>query len=514
MNRQTAETVTAPAYSASSMAKAMEEAHTRLCLVAVELIAEHFIWKTPEARELIEALPPLRDTRLDSILTAIRQGAAHPADCKLEYAAYLAKILVESQRIRDFELRRNRIDAYQRRFREYSLINQLAAAWQDQERDTFAATLDRLCQCANEAEGPDPAELFRTQVANAPDVPEPLFPHGPAPGGFGLIIGADGVGKGWLTLDLMLGCVLARPLNVPVFQRVGAPLRVLYLCYEDDPRVLRWRLDRVCECAGISPQAWRDAEQDGRLHFAVDLLPLFVQGSHGAPAPSPTFHALAKTLKKQAIDLCIIDPLAAAAVLQSENDNSALNAVAVALRELARDTGSALLLTHHTSKANRDEAGHHASRGGSALTGAARWVLRLIQQPGDRNRLTAGIPKNSYGPGLAGITLQRLDQGVLRELSETALNQHSASLVERVVRFVTENPDMEINPNAIPCKASQGAKALIAYLDTSPAAAARAVEKALESEQLQVEERHRPNSRKRFSVLIPWQDNNAEEIPF
>ena len=287
-------------------------------------------------------------------------------------------------------------------------------------------------------------------------------------------------------------------------------MRVLYLCYEDDPGTAlaaRPRLRVRGEDAGLARR-----QQDGAPFRRGPAAPACV-GSHAHPRPVQPFTP-SQTLKKQAIDLCIIDPRAAAAVLQSENDNSALNAVAVALRELARDTGSALLLTHHTSKANRDEAGHHASRGGSALTGAARWVLRLIQQPGDRNRLTAGIPKNSYGPGLAGITLQRLDQGVLRELSETALNQHSASLVERVVRFVTENPDMEINPNAIPCKASQGAKALIAYLDTSPAAAARAVEKALESEQLQVEERHRPNSRKRFSVLIPWQDNNAEEIPF
>ena len=86
------------------------------------------------------------------------------------------------------------------------LINQLAAAWQD-GRDTFAATLDRLCQCANKRRDGS-AELFRTQVANAPDVPEPLFPMDPLPADSD-IIGADGVGKGWHRPHA--GCVLAGP---------------------------------------------------------------------------------------------------------------------------------------------------------------------------------------------------------------------------------------------------------------------------------------------------------------
>ncbi len=508
MNKATSSGTNTSAFSASSMAAAMDEAHTRLCLVAVELIAEHFIRQAPEARDLIETLPPLRDRRLDSILGDIRKGAEHPADCGLEHSTYLAKLLVEARHIHDFGIRRDRITTYRHLHDEYTLINRLAAAWVDKNRDSFLEAHEALHRYINEADHPDDMELSRAQVADAPSVPEALFTHGPAPGGFGLLVGADGVGKGWLTLDLLLGCVLARPMNLCSFERAGEPLRALYLSYEDDARVLRWRLDRVCECAGVDSQAWRDAEHDGRLHFAADLEPLFLQGSHGVPAPTKTFHALAGTLKKQGADLCIIDPLAAAAVLQSENDNSALNA---ALRELARDTGCAILLTHHTSKASREDAGHHASRGGSALTGAARWVLRLIQNSGDRTRLIAGIPKNSYGRGLSGIVLQRLDQGVLREVTGAASSEDQDALADAVVRFVQENPDIEINPKAVPRNCSPGAKALIAHLGAAPRAVAEAVEQALKQERLQLEERRRSSNNTPYVILTPLPD---DELPF
>lgn len=499
---------------AQPMAVVMEEAHARLCQVAVELIAEHFIWKTPEARALLESLPPLNDSRLDRILTHIRKGAAHPCDCGTDLSAYLAEILVSSRKIRDFDTRRERIDGYRRLSGEYALLNRLAGAWQGGDREAFETAFEEFQRHLAGTGAQDRSRLLRAQVADAPAVPEPLFNHGPAPGGFGLIVGADGVGKGWLTLDLLLGCALARVMNIPTFRRAGPPLRVLYLCYEDDPRVLRWRLDRVCESAGVDPDAWRDAEHRDGLRFAADLEPLFIQGGHGAPQPTDTFRALSRTLKAEPADLCIIDPLAAAALVQSENDNSALNAVAVTLRDLARDAGCAILLTHHTSKANRDAADHHASRGGSALTGAARWVLRLIQDGNDRTRLTAGIPKNSYGRSLGEITLQRLDQGVLRELSGAYLGKEKDALVEGVIQFVNENPDIEINPKAVCRNNSPGAKALIARLNAPPRMVSEAVEWALDTERLQLETRRRPNSRNTFQVLVPWKEDDPEFVPF
>lgn len=500
--------------SENAMARAMEDAHTRLCLVTTELITEHFIWKTPEARALLDRVPRLNDPRLDSIVASIRGGAVLPGDCNLEHTAYLAELLNSAVRIRDFDARREHIERYRQRAEEYALLNRVAAAWESNNRELFETVFEEFQRCVNAERRSNGDGFPWAAVGEAPAVPEPLFQYGPAPGGFGLIVGADGVGKGWLTLDIMLGCALARPMNVPTFACRGLPLRVRYLCYEDEPRVLRWRLDRVCEAAGIDAAAWRDAEAAGTLRIAADLAPLFVQGAHDAPRPTDMFRSLAKSLERDPADLCIIDPLAAATVLQSENDNSALNAVAVSLRDLARNTGCAVLLTHHTSKANRDAADHHASRGGSALTGAARWVLRLIQHGGDRSRLVAGIPKNSYGRGLGEITLERLDKGVLRELNGTYLGKQKEALVEGVVRFVNENPEIEINPKAVRRNCSPGAKALITYLDTSPKAASEAVERALDEERVQLGQRLRSGSRRAYQVLEPWQEDSEEEIPF
>ena len=487
---------------------------TRACQVTTELITEYFIWKTPEARELLDTVPKLNDKRIDSIVNSIRQGARIPTDCGMEHVSYLAHILVQARQLRDFDAVRDCIDQYRNLCREYSLLNRLNAAWLDGNFQEVKAALDRFREHADRREDGARKGLAWANVADAAAAPEPLFQYGLPPGGFGLIIGSDGVGKGWLTLDLLLGCVLARPMNVPVFRRDGPPLRALYLCYEDDPRILRWRLDRICECAGVSPEAWRFAEREGALRFAAEPAPLFVQGARGVPLPTDAFHDLAASLKKTPADLCIIDPLAAAVLVQSENDNSALNAIAVTLRALARDTGCAILLTHHTSKAGRDLEDHNAARGGSALTGAARWVLRLFRSGASGSELTAAIPKNSYGVGLRNITLHRLDNGVLQQGAGDASGKESEALIEAVVRFVDENPEIEINPKAVRNKGSEGARRLIEALGASPKAVGDAVENALDQERLQLEERHRPDNRKKYQALVSWRDDDADIIPF
>lgn len=479
----------APSFNALVPTAPLEEAHTRACQVVAELIAEYFIRHTPEAESLLRNAPLLRDPRLDGIVAAIRAGARIPCDCNPEYYTYLTELLIAAFPIRDFDIRRNVLHQYTHLLNEYALVNRFIAVWRANDREQVALTLSELHQQVQQTNGQIHSGLPITPVADAPPSPDPLFPFGPPPGAFGLIVGADGVGKGWFILDLLLSSVLARPLNIPMFQRAGPPLRVHYLCYEDDPRVLRWRLDRICESARCDPEQWRLAEREARLRFTADPGALFIQNAYGVPIPTETFHRLRETLQRTPTDLCIIDPLAAAALLQSENDNSSLNVVAVALRELARDTQCTILVTHHTSKAQRDSIDHHASRGASALTGAARWVLRLIADTKNSTTLNLAIPKNSYGRRITSITLRRLDKGVLREISGVALVKQNEALVDAVVRFVCDNPGLEINPNAVFRNCSKGAKALIQSVNASPKEAMEAVERALDQKRLRLKDR-------------------------
>ena len=311
-------------------------------------------------------------------------------------------------------------------------------------------------------------EFRPTKIAGSGPMPKPLFTNGPMPGGFGLVIGEDGVGKGWAILDLLLSCTLGRPMNLQTVSYQGGPLRVLYLCYEDLAPALEWRLDRISEAAGINSDLWHQAEDSGLLTIKAlpqqfegdnDVLPLFQQEMHQTPRETAFIKAMENYILDNKIQLCIIDPLAAAAVLQSENDNAAMNAVAVSLRAMAARTGCTTLVVHHTAKAAHGSQHHHAARGGSALPGAGRWQMQLSQEKHDAP-ISLSISKNSYGRRIFNMQLERKESGVLRELTRAEEVHRARELIYKVVDWIKANPDLIINHNAVANK-SGDAKVLV-----------------------------------------------------
>jgi hypothetical protein len=103
----------------------------------------------------------------------------------------------------------------------------------------------------------------------------------------------------------------------------------------------------------------------------------------------PVVDQLKAAIKAAQIDVLIVDPFVTSHEV-SENDNTAINAVATEWRDIAHETGCAIELVHHTSKAgaaNGDEMGIYASRGGGALIDAvrsARYLVRMTQQEAER----------------------------------------------------------------------------------------------------------------------------------
>ena len=92
-------------------------------------------------------------------------------------------------------------------------------------------------------------------------------------------------------------------------------------------------------------------------------------------------------------------------------------------------------------------------------------MLRLRKQNAEHDRVSVGIPKNSYGLDLGPITLQQLETGFRVQISENNAGTNHQEFVKRVVRFVNENPHLEINPNGIAYRGSEGARAFINYLN-------------------------------------------------
>lgn len=325
--------------------------------------------------------------------------------------------------------------------------------------------------------------LTPTPVREAPGVQPTLFSHGPKRGGFGLIIAGDGVGKGWVILDLLLSCAMGKPINIRTVSHYGVPLRTVYFCYEDEVDIIKARLTAICTQAGIAPDTWCDLEAAGSLNFFCLPPELAVQRRMDLPQPTPTFDTLEQFLTTNNIDLCVIDPLSAAAGLQNE-DNAGMNHFAKLVRSMAARTNCTSLLVHHTGKATRGALDHQASRGGSSLPGAARWVLNIAPDPDvdDDSRLIMGITKNSYGRRVYDIRLARGDDGVLRELTGEEIAGELVSLETALIQWLRDHPDVILTLGAVTLRRGDAAKLLLSeFADHPPAKIVQALKQALDN---------------------------------
>ena len=176
---------------------------------------------------------------------------------------------------------------------------ELLKLWRQRQNSNLAATLAR-CADAGDHESmeavlhdlnecntvSDNNALQLTDVANAPEVPAPLFSNGIPPAGFGLLIGADGAGKGFLLADMLLSCATGKPVSIHSLSRHGKPLRTLYLSYEDGAPILKWRMDKICQGAGMYAGVWCNAQRDGCLSFLCEPEPLYIQSGNNVPQVS------------------------------------------------------------------------------------------------------------------------------------------------------------------------------------------------------------------------------------
>jgi hypothetical protein len=179
-----------------------------------------------------------------------------------------------------------------------------------------------------------------------------------------VLAGDGGVGKSFITMQLALAVAAGRPtfLDLPI-KRSG---RVLYVDEENSASLVLQRLNALAADmwgvgSGIPPKVRENLEY---LWYAgVDLL--------GEP----------EKLREEALEiepeLVIIDSLSRVALGAEENSNPDMTKLMRAgVIPIARETGAAVLLVHHTDKDGR------GPRGASSIRNTADQVLSVVAAKG------------------------------------------------------------------------------------------------------------------------------------
>jgi hypothetical protein len=156
----------------------------------------------------------------------------------------------------------------------------------------------------------------------------------------------------------------------------GGPKRVWLWNLEDSAEEMARSIQGACKHWGISK-----ADLEGRLFLdtALDGARFCIAtstSSHGLIINRPLVEDLTRELTDRKIDLFSLDPLVSAHGV-NENDNMEIDAVVKEFAAVAHASGTAIDLSHHTSKSGATETTALGARGAVALINACRSVLTI-----------------------------------------------------------------------------------------------------------------------------------------
>lgn len=201
------------------------------------------------------------------------------------------------------------------------------------------------------------------------------------PGTFGLLIAPGATGKSQLTLDIAVSLALGREAAGGLFTG-GTPTRVVVLAGEESDRLLA---ERIRSLLSSSEQT------DPNLHKNLVLLPMAGESCTLLADGRPT--GLYDELKKvsEGARLVVVDPLRRMHD-GDENNSSDMTRLVIAMEQLAKSTGAAVLGLHHANRASTtDTSSQNAARGSSALVDGARWQVnlsRMDERTADRHTIS------------------------------------------------------------------------------------------------------------------------------
>lgn len=190
-----------------------------------------------------------------------------------------------------------------------------------------------------------------------------------------------GSGKTTFTSALALSIATGKPiLGMPV----SSSGNVWIWNLEDD-------LDELARSLSAAQQLHciDNSEIDDKLYLnsAMDGSGLCTatEARDGIALLEPVFDKISAEIKAKGVTILIVDPFVSSHAVE-ENSNTKIDKIVKAWARVARATGCAIVLVHHTSKAGAGEVSSASARGASALTSAARGVLVINKMAADAAR--------------------------------------------------------------------------------------------------------------------------------
>lgn len=269
------------------------------------------------------------------------------------------------------------------------------------------------------------------------DAPQMLF--GIRKGNVGMLIAETNVGKTTLALNLAV-TLSANSKFPPIINEQFGGVRVMYIDGEstqaetqrDIARMMRDWNPKECESVDENLMVLCDEEFDGE---SLDL--------------SHHISVIKSRARDFGPDLIVVDTMAALFALSEENNNAEVkNKVMQPLKDLARESNSAVLLLHHIGKPKGEEGSTTATaykgRGASNFGCLARSVVVLTcPNKSDKERVVLSVPK-SKGYYLDDVAM-RLDKDARWFIPTNEVIAKTSTCVELVADFVrSETPTAQV----------------------------------------------------------------------
>lgn len=202
------------------------------------------------------------------------------------------------------------------------------------------------------------------------------------------------VGKSSLSIVEALAMASGKPL---LGVKPEGVFRVWLWNGEDDLEELELRVAACMKHYGLTRE---DVGDRLFLNSGIDTpMVMAVAAKVGATIAVPVVDAVIAEIKKNQIDVMIVDPFVTVHKV-SENDNNAIDAVAKTWVRIAVVTECSVEIVHHTRKMNGEESTADDARGASAMVAASRSIRALSRMSDADGR--------KFGLGAAASSLFRI----------------------------------------------------------------------------------------------------------